>query len=122
MRVGIGLVVLAVVAARGALAQEGRAIYGSECSSCHALDGKGVDAVGRKLKVRGETMSLVDEGTLAKSDDFLVDVVLKGVDKMPGFQGRLTEGQIKAVIAHIRRLGPPRRKRPRKPRSHGKGT
>jgi cytochrome c6 len=83
-----------------AFAQSGADIYKSKCQMCHAADGSGNTPAGKSSKVRPfnspEVMKL--------SDDDLIKVTKNGQGKMPAYAGKLTDDQIKAVIAHIHTL------------------
>ena len=82
------------------LAQSGADIYKSKCQMCHAADGSGNTPAGKSSKARPfdspEVMKL--------SDDDLIKVTKSGQGKMPAYAGKLTDDQIKAVIAHIHTL------------------
>jgi cytochrome c6 len=100
------LVRLAVIAAllalgaAGACAQDAAAaVYKSKCQICHGADGKGSPA-GQKLGVKD-----FHSPEVAKmSDAELFDVTKKGKDKMPGYDKKLTDDQIKGLIKFIRAL------------------
>jgi cytochrome c6 len=100
------LVRLAVIAAllalgaAGACAQDDTAaLYKSKCQICHGADGKG-SPVGQKLGVKD-----FHSPEIAKmSDAELFDVTKKGKDKMPGYDKKLTDDQIKGLIKYIRAL------------------
>jgi cytochrome c6 len=100
------LVRLAVIAAllalgaAGACAQDDTAaLYKSKCQICHGADGKG-SPVGQKLGVKD-----FHSPEVAKmSDAELFDVTKKGKDKMPGYDKKLTDDQIKGLIKYIRAL------------------
>ncbi len=81
-------------------AQSGADTYKSKCQMCHAADGSGNTPAGKSTKARPfnspEVMKL--------SDDDLINVTKNGHAKMPAFAGKLTDAQIKDVIAHIHTL------------------
>lgn len=81
-------------------AQSGADIYKSKCQMCHAADGSGNTPAGKSSKARPfdspEVMKL--------SDDDLIKVTKNGHGKMPAYAGKLTDDQIKDVVAHIRTL------------------
>jgi cytochrome c6 len=78
----------------------GADIYKSKCQMCHASDGSGNTPAGKSSKVRPfdspEVMKL--------SDDDLIKITKNGQGKMPAYAGKLTDDQIKDVIAHIHTL------------------
>ena len=92
---------LAFTMTTSSLAQNsGADIYKSKCQMCHAPDGSGNTPAGKSTKARPFDSPEV----LKLSDDELVNVTKSGRAKMPGFAGKLTDDQIKAVIAHIHTL------------------
>ena len=78
----------------------GADIYKSKCQMCHAADGSGNTPAGKSTKARPfdspEVMKL--------SDDDLIKVTKNGHGKMPAYAGKLTDDQIKDVVAHIHTL------------------
>jgi mono/diheme cytochrome c family protein len=78
----------------------GADIYKSKCQSCHAADGSGNTPAGKSMKVRPFNSPEV----VKMSDDDLIQVTRDGRGKMPAYAGKLTDDQIKAVVAHIRTL------------------
>jgi cytochrome c6 len=84
----------------GAVAQDDAAsLYKSKCSICHGADGKG-SAVGQKMGVRDFHSPEVTK----ESDADLIKVTKEGRNKMPKFEGKLTDDQIKELIKYIRAL------------------
>jgi mono/diheme cytochrome c family protein len=81
-------------------AQSGADIYKSKCQMCHGADGSGNTPAGKSTKARPfnspEVMKL--------SDDDLIKITKSGQGKMPAYAGKLTDAQIKDVIAHIHTL------------------
>ena len=82
-----------------ALADDAAALYKSKCQACHGADGKG-SAAGQKIGVRDFSSPEVQKMT----DDDLFDVTKKGKGKMPAYDKKLTDDQIKELIKHIRSL------------------
>jgi cytochrome c oxidase cbb3-type subunit 3 len=79
----------------GGMKGAGADVYAAVCSSCHGVDGKGMDGMAPNL---------------AQYDNTLVLNVLKYgkkgvIGSMPSFEGRLSETQDKAVAAYIRSIG-----------------
>ena len=84
----------------GACAEDAAALYKSKCQACHGPDGKGDTAAGKKVRVKD-----FHSPEVAKlSDDELFDITKKGKDKMPGYDKKLTDDQIKELITYIRSL------------------
>ena len=81
---------------------DGAALYLSKCGSCHGKDGKGNAAMTKAFKVELAALSLVDEATLAKTDEELVKVTMDGLNKMPAYKGKLTEAEVAAIVGYLR--------------------
>ena len=78
--------------------------YATNCMICHKDTGKG-----GKTTVKGKTLNAADltsEKRKKQSDEELFKDISEGVpdEGMPAFQGKLSEDQIMAVVAHIRKL------------------
>lgn len=99
IRLAMVVAVLALGAA-GAYAQDDpAALYKSKCQVCHGADGKGSPA-GQKLGVKD-----FHSPEIAKmSDAELLEATKKGKGKMPAYEGKLTDDQLKGLIKYIRSL------------------
>ena len=75
------------------------ALYKSKCQMCHGADGKG-SAAGQKMGVK----PFNSPETAKETDSDLFAVTKKGKGKMPPFDGKLTDAQIKSLIFYIRSL------------------
>jgi len=76
------------------------ALYKVKCQVCHGPDGKGDTPAGKKLEVKD-----FHSPEVAKmSDAELIEAVKKGKGKMQGYEGKLTDDQIKSLIKYIRSL------------------
>jgi cytochrome c6 len=94
------LVVLGfVMVARPAMADDAEALYKAKCQMCHGADGKGSTA-GQKLGARDFHSPEVAK----ESDADLIKVTKEGKGKMPKFDGKLTDDQIKDLIKYIRKM------------------
>jgi cytochrome c6 len=78
----------------------GAALYKSKCAMCHGTDGKGETAVGKSMKLRDLGSADVQKQTDAE----LIAITADGKGKMPAYKGKLTDAQIKDVVAFIRTL------------------
>jgi cytochrome c oxidase cbb3-type subunit 3 len=78
-----------------ALAADGKAIFTARCTSCHAADGKGQNAMGKKFGVKDLTVTKLGEADIE-------GVVTKGRGKMTPFAGKLSPEEIKAVAAYVK--------------------
>jgi mono/diheme cytochrome c family protein len=96
-----GMIILGLfaVTAVPAAAQDAEALYKSKCQMCHGADGKGSPA-GQKLGVRDFHSPEVAK----ESDGELIKITKEGKAKMPKFEGKLTDDQIKGLIKFIRGL------------------
>jgi cytochrome c6 len=94
------LVLLGVtMIARPAFADDAEALYKSKCQMCHGADGKGSPA-GQKMGVRDFHSPEVAK----ESDAELIKITKEGKGKMPKQEGKLTDDQIKELVAYIRKL------------------
>ena len=82
-----------------AMAQDTAALYKSKCQVCHGADGKGT-AAGQKMGVR----SFASPEVTKMSEEELVAVTKNGKGKMPKYEGKLTDDQIKELVKYIRTL------------------
>jgi cytochrome c6 len=83
------------------LAQSSAAdVYQSKCQMCHAADGSGNTPAGKAMKAR----PFNSPDVLKESDTDLTAVIKKGKNKMPAFEGKLTDAQIATLVAHIHTL------------------
>jgi cytochrome c6 len=80
--------------------EDAAALYKAKCQACHGADGKGDTPVGSKLGVKDLHLPQVAK----MSDQELFDAIKKGKGKMPGYEGKLTDEQIKSLVKYIRSL------------------
>ena len=71
----------------------GKEVYLKECISCHGSDGTG--------EMPG-LPNFVESNVLFKSDAELINVINDGKGTMPGYNGLLTDEQIRDVVAYLR--------------------
>jgi len=82
-----------------AWADDAEALYKSKCQVCHGADGKGSPA-GQKLGVKDFHSPEVQK----ESDATLIKITKEGKGKMPAYDKKLTDDQIKELIKYIRSL------------------
>jgi mono/diheme cytochrome c family protein len=99
MRTTIIIAILALLA-MPLLAEDGAALFKAKCAMCHGPDGSGQTPVGKSLKVR----NLGSADVQKQSDEELMKTILDGKNKMPANKGKLSEAELKALVAHIRTL------------------
>lgn len=78
-------------------------VYLDKCAVCHAKDGSGNTAKGRKLKVKD--LRSPDVQKMSEAD--MIDIVAKGKGKdMDGFQKELGMDMVKSLVTYFRGLAP----------------
>ena len=75
-------------------------LYKAKCQVCHGADGKGDTVAGKKLGAK----DFHSPEVVKASDTELFDITKKGKEKMPGYDKKLTDDQIKGLIKYIRSL------------------
>jgi cytochrome c553 len=79
-------------------------IWDKQCASCHAKDGSGNTRMGKKVNVKDYRDAKVQE---EMKDDKAAQIIKdgikeKGEERMKPYKDKLTDDEIKALIAHIR--------------------
>lgn len=76
-------------------AADGAATYKAKCAMCHGADGSKSNA----------TMRALNSADVQKQTDAqLTEITSKGKGKMPAYAGKLSDDEIKAVVAFMRTL------------------
>lgn len=95
------VILLAASVAGPAFAQtSGADTYKAKCAMCHGADGLAATPAGKSMKV----LSFKDPTQVKATDAELIASTKNGKGKMPAYTGKLTDPQIKDVIAYIRTL------------------
>ena len=81
-------------------AQTAAETFKSQCLPCHGADGHGDSPIGKSLGVK--PYNAPDVVKLSNAD--LTAIIKNGKNKMPAFNGKLTDAQIKDLVAYIRTL------------------
>ena len=81
------------VGANASLMEQGAALYGSYCASCHGPEKKGSDVY----------PSLIDIGSRL-SKEIINQKIMNGVGMMPGYASIFDEGQQEAIMAYMLEL------------------
>lgn len=82
----------------------GKNVFETNCILCHKSDG-----TGGRVTIEGKNLN-VEDLTTAKiigfSDEKLIGYIMNGVEDegMPAFKGKLSEGEMRDVVKHIRFL------------------
>jgi len=79
---------------------DGPDTFNSKCAPCHGADGLAATPAGKALKAA----SFKTPAIVKASDAELIGFVKSGKGKMPAWAGKLSDAQIKAVVAYIRTL------------------
>lgn len=86
---------------KAATAPDASGIYKRDCASCHGRDGRGRTRKGRQTHARDMT----DPGWQDDvSDERLFNSISNGRGKMPSFRKKISESDIDALVAHVRRM------------------
>jgi len=93
-------VLLAAAATLAGAQNSGSDVYKAKCAMCHGVAGDANTPAGKAFKAP----SFSSPDVLKASDADLTAVTKKGKGKMPAWDGKLTEDQIKDVIAYIHTL------------------
>ena len=78
----------------------GEKVYKAKCVGCHSPDGSGNSPAGKAMKAR----DFCSGDTAKETDAEWTDIITKGKNKMPSFDKKLSESDIKDVVAYIRSL------------------
>ena len=98
LAVSVGL--MALVAVR---AEEAAVLFARACASCHGKDGKARTPIGRKLKVKDLTQSMIGDREIAEQ----IREGKKGQDdltRMPSFKESLKGDEIEALVRYVKSL------------------
>ena len=71
-----------------------------KCAMCHGADGLAATPAAKSMKV----LSFKDPAMLKASDAQFFASTKNGKGKMPAYNGKLTDAQIKDVVSYIRTL------------------
>jgi cytochrome c6 len=103
-RVGsVAIVAVAALAFCGVMrAQDAPTLFKSKCATCHGADGGGNTTMGKSLGAK----DLASADVQTQTDAQLTDSITNGMNggKMPAYKGKLTDNQIKGLVAYIRSL------------------
>jgi cytochrome c6 len=94
------VVMMALLITAAPMLADGAATYKAKCAMCHGPDGAGQTAMGKNMKLRDLGSAEVQKATDAEWTKLITD----GKGKMPAYKGKLSDAEIKAVIAFMRTL------------------
>jgi len=78
----------------------GEATYKAKCQMCHGADGMAATPAGKALK----TLPFTDPQIMKASDADLIAATKNGKGKMPAYSAKLSDDEIKAVVAFVHTL------------------
>src|SRR6516165_11316299 len=87
---GAVLTGLAFCSAASQAQNAGDSLFKTKCAACHGQDGKGEVPMGKKLGAR----NLSSPEVQSQSEPTLTEIITKGKNKMPSYDGKLTKEQI----------------------------
>lgn len=95
----VSVIVAIVFASSGAaFGADAAALWAQNCASCHGKDGSGSTAMGKKLGVKDYTQ---EQGF---SDAEATNAITNGKGKMKAYKGKLSDADVKALVAYVRSL------------------
>jgi mono/diheme cytochrome c family protein len=92
--------IAAAAAGSGLAADDGKTLYETKCAICHGKNGVA------KPAGKGSRNFNDPAFQTASSIDAIVTMTTEGKGKMPAYRSTLTPGQIRAIAAHVKSLGP----------------
>ena len=99
MKTIISVSVAIIIASSGAaFGADAATLWAQNCASCHGKDGSGNTAMGKKLGVKDYTKSQ------SFSDAEAANVIKNGKGKMKGYASKLSDADVKALVAYVRSL------------------
>ena len=105
MKRKISLLLATIVSSAGiAAAADASATWNTNCASCHGKDGSGATMMGKKLNIKDYRDAKVQA---AFSDAEAARAIKEGVktsgkETMKPFGGKLSDADVKALVAYIR--------------------
>ncbi len=81
-------------------AEPAASVYKAKCAACHGPVGDASSPAGKALKVP----SFSSDAVMKESDADMLTVTKAGKGKMPAWQGKLSDDQLKELIAYIHTL------------------
>jgi len=84
-----------------ASAVDAKQLFDSKCAKCHGKDGRAKSMRGKLTHARDLTSG---EWQNSVTDERLFNSISNGKGKMPSFKKDLSEDQIDALVAYVRRL------------------
>ena len=93
----ISAIIVCAGAMTSAWAEPTASVYKAKCASCHGPAGDASTPAGKALKVP----SFSSEAVLKDTDANMLAIATNGKGKMPAWHDKLSQGQLKDLIAFI---------------------
>lgn len=77
------------------------------CASCHGLNGKGMEKIVKKNKVKPEDMDLTAPAVVKMGDEAIAKIISNGKGKMLPFGKKLSKDEVAGLVKYIRTLSVP---------------
>ena len=100
LTIALALAITLITPRASYAADDSAALYKTKCASCHGATGAADTTIGKKENLR----ALGSAEVQAQTDQQLFDWTAKGKAKMPAYAGKLTDEQIKGLVAFMRTL------------------
>jgi len=97
---GAFLPVLFLLSPRANAQGQGEKVYKAKCATCHGAEGAGATPAGKANKAR----DFCSEEVKKETDEEWTSILGKGKNMMPAYDKKLTDAEIKDVVAYIRGL------------------
>jgi cytochrome c6 len=99
VKLTISVILAIIIASSGAaFGADAGALWAQHCASCHGKDGSGSTTMGKKLGLKDYTK---EQGF---SDAEAANVIKNGKGKMKGYKDKLSDADVKALVAYVRSL------------------
>lgn len=95
-----GLILLSAALVAPAIAQSGAATYKAKCAMCHGADGQAASPMAKNMHI----LPFKAPAMVKASNAQLIAATADGKGRMPAYKGKLSDAQIKEVVAFIRTL------------------
>lgn len=92
--------ILAAFVTIPAFSQSGEANYKSKCAMCHGADGLAATPAGKSMK----TPSVKSPEFTKLTEPDMIASTKNGKGKMPAYKDKLSDAQIREVVAYMRTL------------------
>jgi mono/diheme cytochrome c family protein len=107
-KITVGALLFGGMAGLSARADDVSTIWNTNCTACHGKDGKGSTMMGRQLDIKDLTDAKIQASfTDADATKTIKEgVTANGTEKMKAFGDKLSDDDIKALVAQVRSFKP----------------